>query len=75
MILSFIQTHLAVIAVITQWLFSAAASTMPPLKDGAGFYATWIYKFIQAVSANFSKHDQPTGIAGPSTSAEPVKGK
>lgn len=58
------------------WLFSAAASTMPPLKEGAGFYATWIYKFIQAIAANFAKHDNPTGIAGPTNSTDPsTKGK
>lgn len=55
------------------WMFSAAASTMPPLSEKAGFFAQWAYKFIQACAANFSKHDNPPGIAG--TTADSTKGK
>jgi hypothetical protein len=46
------------------WTFSAAMSTMPPLPNKAGFWQTWMYKFLQAIAANFNKHDNPPGIAG-----------
>lgn len=60
----FWQAHSTTISLALAWLFSAAMSTMPPLPEKAGFVATWIYKFLQAVAANFSKHDNPSGIAG-----------
>lgn len=56
-LIAFWQAHSTVILLAAGWLFSAAMSTMPPLPENAGFVATWVYKFLQAVAANFSKHD------------------
>lgn len=63
-VISFWHAHSTTISLALAWLFSAAMSTMPPLPEKAGFLETWIYKFLQAVAANFSKHDNPSGIAG-----------
>ncbi len=63
-ILEFWHTHQTTIALALGWLFSAAMSTMPPLSSNAGFFGTWVYKFLQAIAANFNKHDNPQGIAG-----------
>lgn len=63
-ILAFVQAHSTTISLALAWMFSAAMSTMPPLPEQAGFLASWVYKFLQAVAANFSKHDNPSGIAG-----------
>jgi hypothetical protein len=52
------------------WTFSAAMSTMPPLPNKAGFWQTWVYKFLQAIAANFNKHDNPPGIGGSSAIPE-----
>lgn len=56
-VIAFYQAHATVILLAAGWLFSAAMSTMPPLPEKAGFLETWVYKFLQAVAANFSKHD------------------
>lgn len=53
----FIEAHQATFAVGGFWVFSALMSTMPPLSPTAGYWATWSYKFIQAVAANFNKHE------------------
>lgn len=66
------HAHSTAISLTAAWLFSAAMSTMPPLSDKAGFWATWIYKFMQAVAANFSKHDNPAGIAGQSQAPDRI---
>lgn len=54
---AFIQSHQTVILLAMGWLYSAAMSTMPPLKENAGFWGTWTYKFAQAAAANFNKHE------------------
>lgn len=58
------RAHQTMIWLAAGWLFSAGMSTMPPLDSKAGFWETWIYKFLQAVAANFNKHDNPPGIGG-----------
>ena len=63
-LLAFWYAHSTSISLVAAWLFSAAMSTMPALPEKAGFLETWIYKFLQAVAANFGKHDNPTGIGG-----------
>jgi len=37
------------------WLFSAACSSMPPLREGAGYGLTWAHNFLQAVAGNINK--------------------
>ena len=62
--LSFVSAHQTLITTVSFWLFSAAMSTMPDLPTGASFGTTWTYKFLQAVAANFQKHNNPQGIPG-----------
>lgn len=56
-VVAFVVLHQTIILLALGWLFSAAMSTMPPLSSQAGFWATWMYKFMQAIAANFQKHD------------------
>ncbi len=52
------KTLLALAVAPLGWLYSAAMSTMPPLKPDAGWWTTWAYKFAQATAANFHKQQQ-----------------
>jgi hypothetical protein len=54
---AFLVAHQTIILLGAGWLFSALMSTMPPLSPDAGYWAVWSYRFLQAVAANFNKHD------------------
>jgi hypothetical protein len=71
-VIAIVRAHQTAIMLTLAWLFSAAMSTMPPLSSKAGFWGTWLYKLLQAIAANFNKHDNPTGIAGQTRPQEPI---
>jgi predicted benzoate:H+ symporter BenE len=56
-VIAFVLSNKTIILLGAGWLFSALMSTMPPLSSNAGYVATWMYRFLQAIAANFNKHD------------------
>jgi hypothetical protein len=52
--LHFINHH-GIEFLLIGWVYSALASTIPPLPKDAGFWATWGYGFVHVTSANLSK--------------------
>lgn len=53
---NFIMQHPVVILYLaTGWFVAAIISAMPPLKEGAGFFATWAYNVAQIVGASLDK--------------------
>lgn len=45
--------------------FCLVAGTVPPLPDGAGFIATWLYFIVKAASANSRGIGNALGIKSP----------
>ena len=57
-LIAFYFAHQTIILLGAGWTFSALMSTMPALSPNAGYWATWAYKFVQALAANWHKLPQ-----------------
>jgi hypothetical protein len=51
----FVVAHHTVLTLGGAWVFSAACSTMPPLRPDAGYFVTWLHDLMQAIAANLNR--------------------
>ena len=50
-----VQHPIVILYLAAGWFTASIISAMPPLKEGAGFFATWAYNVAQIIGASLDK--------------------